>query len=120
MIGLCKGAHATLVIPADEGYGDRGSGAVIAGGATLNFDVEVVDVSAEAPGAEPEENLFETIDKDANGKLSEEEIKGWFKDTQGQDMPEELMEHEDKDKDGSVSWDEFSGPKGDKAPEVTQ
>ncbi len=35
-------------------------------------------------------------------------------------MPEELMEHEDKDKDGSVSWDEFSGPKGDKAPEVTQ
>ena len=45
MIGLCKGAHATLVIPADEGYGDRGSGAVIAGGATLNSDVGVVDAN---------------------------------------------------------------------------
>ena len=36
------------------------------------------------------------------------------------DMPKDLMDQEDKDKSGTVSWEEFSGPKGDKAPEVTQ
>ena len=120
LIGLCKGAKATLVIPAEEGYGAGGSGATIPGGATLNFDVEVVDVSAEAPPAQPEENLFETIDEDKSGKLTEEEVKKWFKEVQKQDMPADLMKQEDKNNDGFIDWEEFGGPKGDKAPEVTQ
>ena len=41
LVGLCKGAKATLIIPPEEGYGDRGAGGDIPGGATLNFDVEV-------------------------------------------------------------------------------
>ena len=42
IIGLCVGAKATLIIPPDMGYGARGAGGDIPGGATLNFDVEVV------------------------------------------------------------------------------
>lgn len=41
LVGLCKGAKATLVIPPDMGYGESGAGGAIPGGATLNFDVEV-------------------------------------------------------------------------------
>jgi len=48
LLGLCKGAHATLVIPPEMGYGEEGAGEDIPGGATLNFAVEVVSVG-EAP-----------------------------------------------------------------------
>ena len=50
---LCKGAKATLIIPPALGYGDRGAGADIPGGATLRFDVEVVDVAGAPPTAQP-------------------------------------------------------------------
>lgn len=39
LLGLCKGAKATLVIPPEMGYGASGAGGDIPGGATLNFDV---------------------------------------------------------------------------------
>ena len=39
LLGLCKGAKATLVIPPEMGYGEQGAGGDIPGGATLNFDV---------------------------------------------------------------------------------
>ena len=35
-------------------------------------------------------------------------------------MPADLMKQEDKNGDGFIDWEEFGGPKGDKAPEVTQ
>jgi FKBP-type peptidyl-prolyl cis-trans isomerase FkpA len=38
------GGKATLLVPAEIGYGDRGSPPVIAPGATLVFDVELIDV----------------------------------------------------------------------------
>ena len=53
IVGLCKGAKAILVVPPDMGYGDRGAGSAIPGGATLNFDVEVVDINGGAPRPEP-------------------------------------------------------------------
>jgi len=61
IIGLCKGAKANLVIPPDMGYGASGAGADIPGGATLKFDVEVVDISDKAP---PGPNYFAMIDTD--------------------------------------------------------
>lgn len=108
LVGLCKGAKAKLVIPPDMGYGETGAGGDIPGGATLNFDVEVVDISDEGP---PEPNLFEELDTNEDGKLEKEEVEVYFK-KMGADMPEELWESEDTDKDGFISWEEFTGPKG--------
>uniref|UniRef100_A0A7R9W2S5 peptidylprolyl isomerase n=1 Tax=Pseudictyota dubia TaxID=2749911 RepID=A0A7R9W2S5_9STRA len=112
LLGLCKGAKANLVIPPDMGYGASGAGGDIPGGATLHFDVEVVDITDDAPPEPPMPNVFKEIDADEDGKLTKEEVAGWFKEKQGRDMPDELWGNEDKDEDGFITWDEFSGPKG--------
>ena len=41
---LSKGERARLTISPDFGYGDRGAAGVIPGGATLIFDVELIDI----------------------------------------------------------------------------
>jgi len=110
--GLCKGAKATLVIPPAMGYGEQGAGGDIPGGATLNFDVEVVDISTEAPPTPPQPNMFKQIDLDGSGMLDKSEIDAYFKGI-GRETPAELFASEDTDGDGSISWEEFSGPKGD-------
>ena len=109
LLGLCRGAKAKLTLPPSMGYGDRGAGADIPGGATLSFDVEVVDFSDKAP---PGPNYFAMIDVDGSGELSKEEIEAYFK-KMGQEVPAELWTQEDKNGDGVISWEEFSGPKGD-------
>lgn len=110
LIGLCKGAKATLVIPPEMGYGEQGAGPDIPGGATLNFDVEVVDILADAP---PPPNLFKEIDSDGNGSITKEEVEAFFQEKHGTGTPDGLWENEDKDKDGVISWEEFGGPKGE-------
>jgi FK506-binding protein 14 len=111
LVGLCKGAKATLIIPPEEGYGDRGAGGDIPGGATLRFDVEVVDFGGDAP-AEP--NLFKQLDTSGDKRLSQDEVLAFFKQQGKNELPAGLWESEDKDGDGFLSWDEFSGPKGTK------
>ena len=113
LLGLCKGAKAKLIIPAADGYGANGAGGAIPGGATLNFDVEVVDISDKSP---PEPNLFKDLDSDGDNLLSRGEVLEHFKQMGQDKLPEGLFESEDKNSDGSIDWEEFSGPKGDVNP----
>ena len=102
LIGLCKGAKATLVIPPDLGYGEKGAGRDIPGGATLNFDVEVMSVALPPP----EPNLFHELDVNTDCKLTAEEVLAHFKGHGQNELPAGLMENEDKNKDGFISWEE--------------
>lgn len=108
LIGLCRGAKAILVIPPELGYGSRGAGDIVPGGATLRFDVEVVSVSKPAP----QPSLFDELDVDQDGALTPDEIRVHFRrQDPAAELPPGLMEKEDQDEDGVVSRAEFGGPR---------
>jgi FK506-binding protein 2 len=43
LLNMCEGERRKIVIPSGKGYGDRGSPPKIPGGATLVFDVELMN-----------------------------------------------------------------------------
>ncbi len=53
----------------------QGAGDVIPGGATLYFDIELLDVEE---GPQPV-NVFKQIDSDSDNQLSREELSGYLK-----------------------------------------
>nr|APA33859.1 seminal fluid protein [Nilaparvata lugens] len=128
LLEMCVGEKRKLVIPPELAYGDRGAGNVIPGGATLTFDVELINIGDSPPTT----NVFKEIDADADKQLSREEVSEYLKKQmvaagEGTDaadevkqmledhdrLVEEIFQHEDKDKNGYISHDEFSGPKHD-------
>jgi hypothetical protein len=112
---MCVGEKRTLIIPPEKGYGERGAGQAIPGGATLRFEVECVDIKDNRE-AGPEPNIFKEIDKDEDGFISHDELTQFFAGRGRQKIPDGLWERTDANKDGIISWDEFDGPKGTKNP----
>ncbi|XP_034255296.1 FK506-binding protein 2 isoform X2 [Thrips palmi] len=124
---MCVGEVRKLTIPPALAYGDRGAGNVIPGGATLTFNVELLNIGDAAPTT----NVFKEIDSDKDNQLSREEVSGYLKKqmvaaegSEGAEdvkkmleehdkLVDEIFQHEDKDKNGFISHDEFSGPKHD-------
>lgn len=117
LVGMCVGEKRTLVIPPHMGYGERGAGKAIPGGATLKFEVECLNIADSAngdggaQGTQEIPNVFAEIDKNQDNQITQEEMQAWFSE-QGAEIPEGLWETEDKDGDGVVTFEEFGGPKG--------
>ena len=44
VLDMKKGEARRIIVPSSLGYGDRGAGGAIPGGATLYFDIELVDI----------------------------------------------------------------------------
>ncbi|KAH8271563.1 hypothetical protein KR018_007434 [Drosophila ironensis] len=130
LLNMCVGEKRKLTIPPQLGYGDQGAGNVIPGGATLLFDVELINIG----NAPPTTNVFKEIDENADKQLSREEVivyvseylKKQMTAVEGENsdelknmlaendkLVEEIFQHEDKDKNGFISHAEFSGPKHD-------
>jgi hypothetical protein len=86
---MCVGEKRILTIPPEMGYGDRGAGKDIPGGATLRFNVELMGFGGAAP------NIFLEIDTDKDARISYEEFEAFFK-KMNQQIPPDLWAKEDK------------------------
>lgn len=53
LLDMCPGEKRTLTIPAELGYGSRGAGGLIPGGATLIFETELLEIVRPPPLSAP-------------------------------------------------------------------
>jgi len=129
VLGMCVGEKRRLHLPPSLAFGDQGVG-VVPAGATVTFDVELIDVNEPPPPPKPV-NVFKMMDTNADGGITREELGNHLKlqaeavqdaaekekilaDLQTQ--VENIFTHEDVDKDGFISHAEFQGPKHDEVP----
>ena len=73
--GMCVGETRKLMVPPELGYGEQGAGDIIPGGATLVFDVELINIEE---GPTPV-NVFKQIDADGDKALTRDEISSYLK-----------------------------------------
>ncbi|KAK2149946.1 hypothetical protein LSH36_430g04083 [Paralvinella palmiformis] len=130
LLDMCIGEKRKLTIPPELGYGDSGAGDLIPGGATLLFDVELLDISE---GVQPE-NFFKEIDTDNDNKLSREELRTWImmrvlrNDRQAQEyygidenmerFVDQLLGCDDANRDGVISFHEFWKKRAEELEEI--
>lgn len=88
LLDMCVGEKRILTIPPEMGYGDRGAGKDIPGGATLRFNVELMGFGGSAP------NVFLDIDTDKDARISYDEFEAFFKKME-QQIPHDLWGKED-------------------------
>ena len=67
-----KGEHAILTIKSEYGYGEAGSGPTIPGGATLKFDVELVDFHIPGLRDRPKYSLTPSEKTEVSMEMKEE------------------------------------------------
>lgn len=119
LMGMCVGEKRRLVLPPEYAFGDQGAGEKVPGGATVQFDVELMSVKERT-----DVNVFEQIDADGSGDITFEELSAWFETHPAReedpeaikDAPQHLFAMEDQNQDGVISWEEFGGPKGRSNP----
>lgn len=118
LVGMCKGEKRTLVVPPHLAYGNEGQPArgdvkPVPPGATLRFEVGLLDFNQTSKDFKNKvPNVFKQLDANGDNKISSQEIADFFKNIPNAD-PDHIMKREDKDGDGFISWEEASFPKVD-------
>ena len=118
---MCVRERRTIIIPPELGYGDRSAaGGKVPPGATLSFDVELMDYEFDKKAA-PKPNVFKEMDINEDKQLTYDEFEAWFKKQYPKKMnpvPKDAWEKSDANGDRVVTWEEFPGPKGENANQV--
>ena len=118
LVGMCVGERRKLVVPSGSAYGDAGAGALVPGGATLVFKVELLaiveeeeeaeeEAAAEGPAAEEKPAAEEEPAPDAAGGAEESEAEVEVMDL-------DAAQNDDDDEDDA----DDAGPAGGKKEEL--
>eukprot|EP00933_Yihiella_yeosuensis_P010050 TRINITY_DN11629_c1_g2_i1.p1 TRINITY_DN11629_c1_g2~~TRINITY_DN11629_c1_g2_i1.p1 ORF type:complete len:238 (-),score=50.56 TRINITY_DN11629_c1_g2_i1:161-874(-) len=103
LMGLCKGAKVTLIIPHEEGYGEEGDGNELPGRATLNFDVTIFDVLPNDPNRKRQDEEDEEKGDEENEETGDEENEEKGDEDKEETDPADLFKEADADGDGKLS-----------------
>lgn len=112
--GICVGEKRRIIVPPDNGWGDRGCGDHIPGGATLRFDVECTQIR----DPHIDGDLFDDMDDDWDDHVTKSELMSYYHNMKGEhlsdDEVEDLWRMGDRNGDGILSREEahYEEPRG--------